>query len=92
MKNELDDIVRDVIRDKNGFATEECLDEIGNSLPVLLISMKNGAFVIDGINDEEDYADYRGEIDRNVSYTNWISVNEINRILLCVKLSSEQKL
>lgn len=75
MKIELDDKVRKVFRDKNGFATEECLDEIGSSLPVIL--MYESDYTIEAYNvcDEEDYEYYRGEIERNVSYINWLRVN-----------------
>jgi len=54
-------------RDDSGFATDECLDEMFNMLPVVVRCKDGSLYLIYDI--EANY--YRGEIERDTYYTHW---------------------
>lgn len=65
----------EIKRDKDGFATEECLDEM----------FKHELFVVRDKCDELGYEgyclctnpDWRGEIDRDTSYTHYLPIPKV---------------
>lgn len=57
-------------RDNDGFATDECLDTIGEHLPVLIYEHLTDYPIINYV-DEDNWMDWRGDIERSVNYMYW---------------------
>ena len=66
-------------RDKNGFATDESLDAIMDSVPCIILSTYDsyGDTIVhlDFIEEDGDLADWRGDIERKPSYFAYIPIN-----------------
>lgn len=62
-------------RDKDGFATEECLDRIFEDSIILFHDNRDGSIQIaDG-----DFDYWRGDIERHTYYDYWMPMPEINK-------------
>ena len=59
----------DIERDKYGFATDKCLDNIFNNLPVY-VKQSDGTMEYIGI--EDDLEDWRGDIERKTRYAYYL--------------------
>lgn len=65
-------------RDKDGFATEECLDMMFTSLPIVVVEeYPDGSFLYHGICDLNSLDGWRGEIDRDVDYTHYLPIPKL---------------
>ena len=58
-------------RDKDGFATNECLDFMFSNLPFVVARKDPDGFILyDVVND----LDYRGDIERHTRYTHYLLI------------------
>ena len=65
-------------RDKNGFATEECLDKMFSNLPiVVMFNLYDGRKVYEGISETDYVGDWRGDIDRDTNYTHYLPIPKL---------------
>lgn len=63
----------EIRRDKNGFATEECLNKMfENALIIVARSERNRVYY--DVIEKENQDDWRGEIDRNIRYTHYLPI------------------
>ena len=60
-------------RDKDGFATDECLNRMLKNTPVALVC-GNGYEII---SPEHDIAAWRGDIERGVKYTHYMVLPKV---------------
>ena len=67
---------REVKRDNVGFATDESLDEMFASIPIIVVWRdKWGVVGTDLIDKEKDLCDWRGDIERKPMYKYWLKAN-----------------
>lgn len=65
-------------RDDSGFATEECLDKMFASLPIVVAQKRSGESILyESICDLNDVYDWRGEIDRDIDYTHYLPIPKL---------------
>lgn len=65
-------------RDKDGFATEECLDMMFTSLPIVVAQESpDGSILYESICILNDIYAWRGEIDRDVTYTHYLPIPKL---------------
>lgn len=55
----------EIIRDKDGFATEECLDEMFANKPFLIFDKRDND--IEAVSQD----DWRGDVEKHPYYTHW---------------------
>ena len=60
--------------DKDGFATEEALDELWNNRPVLVKDIQDNYYFI--IQNESDFADWGAELYHKPQYFKWRKIYE----------------
>ena len=60
---------REIERDKNGFATKRCLDEMFNSLPILIYA--DSEYDHYSVVEYCNASDYRGDIELHTQYIKW---------------------
>jgi hypothetical protein len=65
---------RKIDRDKDGFATEECLDEMFASIPIVIRDCDNEYYVI---GETDDLVGWRGDIEIHPFYTHWMKIPKI---------------
>lgn len=63
--------VKEIRRDKDGFALDSCLYELYKDLPVLLYNSENNAF--ECVDEEAWYDGFHGDIDTKPYYTHYIT-------------------
>lgn len=69
---------RKILRDKNGFATEDCLDMMFTSLPIVVAEQYPDSSVLySAICDLNSIDGWRGEIDRNIDYTHYLPIKKL---------------
>lgn len=62
-------------RYENGFATEECLDMMFTSLPIVVVEeYPDGSFLYHAICDLNSLVGWREEIDRDNDYTHYLPI------------------
>ena len=65
-------------RDENGFATEECLDKMFSTLPIVVVfNLPDGRKVYEGISETGYIDDWRGDIDRDTHYTHYLPIPKL---------------
>ena len=60
--------------DKDGFATEDALDELWNNRPVLVKDIQDNYYFI--IQNESDFADWGAELYHKPQYFKWRKIHE----------------
>lgn len=66
----------EIKRDKSGFATEKCLNEMfENALIIVARSERNRVYY--DVIKWEDQEDWRGEIDRNSRYISYLPIPKV---------------
>lgn len=66
-------------RDKDGLATEECLDFMMSNLPFVVADQcPNGGIFYQVVCDSNVKDGWRGEIDRNTDYTHYFPIPKLN--------------
>lgn len=62
-------------RDESGFATEECLDKMFSTLPIVVVfDFPDGRKNYEGISETDYVGDWRGAIDRDTDYTHYLPI------------------
>ena len=65
-------------RDKDGFATEDCLDMMFTSLPIVVAELyPNGSILYHAICDLDSLDGWRGEIDRDIDYIYYLTISKL---------------
>lgn len=64
----------EIIRDKNGFATEESLNKMFENELIIVARSELYRVYYDVIKREKQ-VEWRGEIDRNIRYTHYLPIN-----------------
>lgn len=62
---------RKIERDKDGFATEECLDEMFTNIPIVIRDRDKEHYVIEEAADKEGW---RGDLESHPFYTHWLKL------------------
>lgn len=66
-------------RDKDGFATEECLDMMFTSLPYVVAEQSpDGCVLYTTVCELNDLYGWRGEIERHTNYTHFLPIQKLN--------------
>ena len=66
----------EIKRDKDGFATEECLNEMFDNA-LVIVARSECYRVYYEVIEWEDQEDWRGEIDRDIRYTHYLPIPKV---------------
>lgn len=64
-------------RDKDGFATEDCLDMMFTSLPIVVAEQSDGSILYHAICELNSLDGWRGEIDRDIDYIYYLPISKL---------------
>ena len=67
---------KEIKRDKDGFATEECLNEMFENALIAVARSEHNRVYYEVIK-LEDQEDWRGEIDRDIRYTHYLPIPKV---------------
>lgn len=66
----------EIKRDKDGFATKECLNEMFEN-ELIVVARRGHCRVLYEVIKKENHEDWRGEIDRDIRYTHYLPIPKV---------------